>query len=487
MTGKGLNTLLQLAVSAAVGLGFIAGATYLISLQRQASRADLRDQTVQHAAAVRAKIESELSATAFLAQGLVAYINAQGPMNEAGIRRALAALYTAGRHIRNIAVAPGNRVQYVYPRTGNEPALGLDYERTPEQWPAVQRAIETRTSVLAGPVALVQGGQGLINRTPVFVNGNEYWGIVSVAIDLQSFLRATGVQDVEQRVRFALRGADAFGERGGLIAGDPEVLDQQPLVMTLSVPGGSWELAAVPAQGWDSVSPFVAALPFIAYGTSVLLSLLLWLILRERSNARDARAAMQQLISQLAAANHELEQLSETDALTGIPNRRGLDEALMMEWRRCRRHDEALSLLMIDVDVFKAYNDAHGHLKGDQCLREVAMAMQSTAQRAGEFLARSGGEEFVMVLPGMDRDGAAAQAERVRAAVEDARIKHGGSPVSPWVTVSVGVATRPPHSLVSLDALREAADSALYAAKRTGRNRVCVAGDGGEAATLGVA
>ncbi|MFP5307597.1 MAG: diguanylate cyclase domain-containing protein, partial [Gammaproteobacteria bacterium] len=468
MTRKGAHTLLQLAVSATVGSGLIAGATYLMSLQRHALRADLRDQTVQHAAAVRAKIESELSATVFLTQGLVAYINAQGPMNEAGIRRALAALYTAGRHIRNIAVAPDNRVRFVYPRAGNEPAIGLDYERTPDQWPAVQRAIETRAPVLAGPVALVQGGEALINRTPVFVNGNEYWGIVSVVIDLQSFLRATGVQDVEQRVRLALRGRDALGERGGLIAGDPEVFDEHPLVMTLAVPGGTWELAAVPLQGWDSVSPFVTALPFFAYGTSVLLSLLLWLALRERSSARDARAAMQQLISQLAAANHELEQLSETDALTGIPNRRGLDEALMMEWRRCRRHDEALSLLMIDIDMFKPYNDAHGHLKGDQCLREVATVMQSTAQRAGEFLARSGGEEFVMVLPGMDADGAAAQAERVRAAVEEARIEHGSSPVSPWVTVSVGVATRPPHSLISLDALREAADSALYAAKRTG-------------------
>lgn len=478
----GVRALLQIAVAAAAGAALAGVAAYLIALQRQALRTDLRDQTLQHAAAVRAKIESELSSTFFLAQGLVAYIHAQGPMDDRGIHSALAALYGAGRHIRSIAVAPGNRIKYIYPRASNEQALGLDYAETPQQWPAVQWAMETRQSVLTGPVALVQGGQALINRTPVFLDGGSYWGLVNVAIDLGSFLRATGLQEADQRIRLALRGGEGYGQVGAVIAGDPAVFEQMPVTMTLIVPGGTWQLAAVPQEGWEHLPPFATALPYFAYGIAGLLSLLLWLALRACSNAQDARAAMQELIGQLAAANHELEQLSETDSLTGVPNRRSLDETLTLEWRRSRRHDEHLSLLMIDVDLFKPYNDTHGHLKGDECLKRVAAAMQATVQRAGEFLARSGGEEFMMVLPGTDAGHAAAQGERVRAAVENAHIEHGASPVSPYVTVSVGVATRPRHSLLGLEALREAADMALYEAKRRGRNCVHVArtdSDGG--------
>lgn len=327
-----------------------------------------------------------------------------------------------------------------------------------------------------------RGGQALINRTPVFLDGGSYWGLVNVAIDLGSFLRATGLQEADQRIRLALRGGEGYGQVGAVIAGDPAVFEQMPVTMTLIVPGGTWQLAAVPQEGWEHLPPFATALPYFAYGIAGLLSLLLWLALRACSNAQDARAAMQELIGQLAAANHELEQLSETDSLTGVPNRRSLDETLTLEWRRSRRHDEHLSLLMIDVDLFKPYNDTHGHLKGDECLKRVAAAMQATVQRAGEFLARSGGEEFMMVLPGTDAGHAAAQGERVRAAVENAHIEHGASPVSPYVTVSVGVATRPRHSLLGLEALREAADMALYEAKRRGRNCVHVArtdSDGG--------
>ncbi|MEQ1440008.1 diguanylate cyclase [Fontimonas sp. SYSU GA230001] len=457
-------------------------ATYLVSLQRTADRVAQRDQTLLHAAALRARIESELSATAYLAQGLVAYINARGPLDPASVQRALARLYQSGRHLRSIGIAPDNRIAFIYPQIGNEQAIGLRYEDQPDQWPAVRRAMETGSAVLAGPVDLVQGGQALINRSPVFVDGDRYWGVVSVSIDLPAFLRAVGLGDVESGVQIALRGRDGLGARGDLIAGDATVFDDSPIRMVLAIPGGSWELAARPSAGWDRRPIHSLLLPYVAYGGAFVLAALLWLALNERNKVLAARAEMQQLVEQLSAANHELEHLSETDPLTGVPNRRGLEEVLTLEWRRCKRQHEPLTLLMIDIDQFKAYNDARGHLQGDQCLRQVAATLKATASRAGEFVARIGGEEFMMVLPGTAAGQGILQAERVRAAVEHARLEHGSSPVSPFVTVSIGVATRAPHSSVTLEALREAADSALYEAKHQGRNRVCVAPDHGGAA-----
>ncbi|MFA5939253.1 MAG: diguanylate cyclase [Sinimarinibacterium sp.] len=474
MTRKNLSQVFHVVAATLVWLLLTVVATYLVGLQRTADRVAQRDQTLLYAATLRARIESELSSTAFLAQGLVAYINARGPLDDASVQRALSELYRSGKYIRSIGIAPDNRIAHIYPLSGNEQAIGLAYRDVPEQWPAVRRAMETRAAVLAGPVDLVQGGQALINRSPVFV-GDEYWGVVSVSIDFGSFLRAVGLQDAESHVQIALRGKDGLGERGALIAGDPAVFDASPIRMVLAIPGGSWELAAAPAGGWDGRALHSALLPYVSYGGAFMLAALLWLALRERSNVRNARTELQQLIEQLGAANHELERLSETDPLTGLPNRRGLDEVLTLEWRRCRRLFEPIALLMIDIDQFKAYNDAHGHLKGDQCLQQVSGVLQSTASRAGEFVARYGGEEFVMVLPGTNRDAAALQAERVRAAVEGAAIAHGHSAVSPYVTISIGVATRSSNSTISLEGLREAADSALYEAKHLGRNRVCVA------------
>ena len=174
----------------------------------------------------------------------------------------------------------------------------------------------------------------------------------------------------------------------------------------------------------------------------------------------------------LREANHRLERLSQLDALTGIANRRAFDEALAHEWRRCCRARTPLALVMIDIDCFKAYNDHFGHQKGDRCLRAIARALQEGVQRAGDFVARYGGEEFALLLPGLDAEHAAALAETARARVEALARPHPTSPVAPVVTISAGVASRVPRKNTAPRALLAAADRALYAAKRGGRNRV---------------
>lgn len=170
-----------------------------------------------------------------------------------------------------------------------------------------------------------------------------------------------------------------------------------------------------------------------------------------------------------------LSQLSHLDGLTGIPNRRAFDERLDREWRRAVRAGEHLAAAMVDIDHFKEYNDAHGHLAGDDCLRRVAEALAAGLERAGDFIARYGGEEFICLLNGVDDQGTAVMAERLRADIESLRLPHGASPVSPWVTVSVGAACQRPTQETAPSEVVAAADRQLFTAKRLGRNRISVA------------
>jgi diguanylate cyclase (GGDEF)-like protein len=174
----------------------------------------------------------------------------------------------------------------------------------------------------------------------------------------------------------------------------------------------------------------------------------------------------------LERANQELAHLSLTDKLTEIANRRGFELFLEREWGRCVREGRSLSLIMVDVDFFKAYNDAYGHQAGDECLRKLARALMSNVNRPGDLPARYGGEEFIAVLSETGAEGAAIVAGRMRSAVEALRIVHERSQVSPYVTISLGCTTCAPGRGDEWTSLIRAADTALYQSKQNGRNRV---------------
>lgn len=179
---------------------------------------------------------------------------------------------------------------------------------------------------------------------------------------------------------------------------------------------------------------------------------------------------------QLERANRMLRALSYLDGLTGIANRRHFEESLDQEWRRAIRTGAPLSLLMVDIDRFKALNDAYGHQYGDDCLRQVASTFADTLKRAGDLASRYGGEEFAVVLPATELDGAAAIGEIIRSRVEELAIPHEQSP-SHVVTVSVGAATSIPSENGAATMLIDLADRALYQAKHAGRNRVATTED----------
>lgn len=188
--------------------------------------------------------------------------------------------------------------------------------------------------------------------------------------------------------------------------------------------------------------------------------------------ATQVAIAIQQseLYRRLEIMNDELERIAVLDGLTQIANRRCFDRYLQQEWDRIKREKASLSLLLLDVDYFKGYNDTYGHQAGDRCLCQVAKAIQQTVQRPADLVARYGGEEFAILLPQTTAAGAIQVARSIQSAIQHLAIEHPCSTVSPWVTVSIGIATLVPSQQSRLETLIATADAALYEAKRQGRN-----------------
>ncbi len=266
------------------------------------------------------------------------------------------------------------------------------------------------------------------------------------------------------------------GVRGSLPRdGDRLAPDERArLIYSQPVPGTRWRLAALLEPdlltGYNREVVALAGLVillFAAYGAAAW-----WLLRRQderRSRAEEALRNWKQLLEQ---ANQELRQLAVTDELTGLPNRRQFYDLAEVEMKRARRNWVPLSLLVIDVDKFKDYNDTYGHKAGDECLRRVAQGIREVLKRPSDIVARYGGEEFVALLPDTPQVGAEQIAEAIREGVEALGIPHASSGVAPVVTVSVGVCGMDPGSRVELDELIQRADQALYRAKSEGRNRV---------------
>ena len=243
--------------------------------------------------------------------------------------------------------------------------------------------------------------------------------------------------------------------------------------------------ASLDGRQWSEASPALAIkVPPRYYETRWFLALVLlaafaggmglWQLrtYRVRRRAQEMERLVATRTEELRVANEHLSRLSFADALTGLANRRRLDEMLDAEWRRAARAQSPLAVVICDIDAFKAYNDSLGHLQGDRCLVAVAEVIRGCVNRAGDFVARYGGEEFVILLPGTGHAAAMEFAKGMRQAVERRAIPHPASPVAPVVTVSLGVAAAVPAGAATAEGLLAEADAALYRAKEEGRNRV---------------
>src|SRR5574343_647327 len=253
-----MNRRIFILLTAFLTLGLVLAAWNAERVSRLQMESRARAEAQAELNRVRDRMQAMLSSDIQLVRGLIAVIQLQPALDQSLFPRVAAPLFTESTNLRNIALAPDLVIRYVVPLEGNEKAIGTDYRELPAQWPSVERARDTRQIVVAGPLTLVQGGNGLAVRMPVFfprLKGEErFWGIISAVIDVDRLFAASGLQEENLQVQIAIRGRDATGPEGEVFFGNGEVFDDKPVLAEISLPHGSWLMAATPKGGWSTKS-----------------------------------------------------------------------------------------------------------------------------------------------------------------------------------------------------------------------------------------
>jgi diguanylate cyclase (GGDEF)-like protein len=412
--------------------------------------ANERTQAINHGNMLRTRVDRELNSLLFISAGVSSYITVyHKELKPEKLRAILADLYARSKHVRNLGVAEGYRMTYVYPLESNEKIVGVDFRDLPTQWPQVKQAVETRQGVLAGPLDLVQGGKGMIYRYPIYI-GDEYWGILSTVINTYEFLEAAfqGVSTADYSFAIRLKGepvAPAFYGDAALFD-DPDAFR-----MTSQVPNGSWEWAI------RKTSADASKLVFVIAGMGFIISLLL------------GGLAYHQIRERGRLTMHAMH-----DSLTGLANRRLLQDRMHQAYEQARRFNRSMAIVYIDLDHFKRINDTHGHDFGDEYLKMAAEKLEDCLRNV-DTLSRVGGDEFVIVLEEIS----APQDARIVAnnILESFRQPETIYEINMRIELSLGIAIFPPGSDISLKELTKQADIALYEAKAAGRNTYRIFGE----------
>jgi PAS domain S-box-containing protein len=288
--GKGTVALLSLLI-------FLAGLVFTYWFALLHHRADIGHKRTVITARLdkaRGEISRQLGSLIHLSQGLVSLVKIQNGITETQFVSMAREIVASEPKIRNIALAPKNIIRFVYPMRGNERALGLDYLKTPGQGEAILRAIQEKTTVVAGPVNLVQGGMGIISRTPIFLRNSpisrgepRYWGIASTVIDFDTLIKSVGLANgTSENIHFALRGKDSLGADGATFWGDGGIFTMDPVLMDITLPSGSWQIAALPANGWPVFNPLRSLYFLFGCFFSLIFSILFFQLIRINSTLR---------------------------------------------------------------------------------------------------------------------------------------------------------------------------------------------------------
>jgi len=433
----------------------VGGATELITSLISTSQIERqRSETLEKLATIRARLEGEINSTLHLTRGLIAYVATHPEVDDREFGQLASEIFIVGRNIRNIALAKNNIITHMYPLAGNEAALGLEYEKNHAQWPSVQKARELKGTIVAGPVNLVQGGIGFIARTPIYTRTGvsgllhrhkpKYWGIASLVIDLPPLFSAAGISEKSDGMDIAMRGKDGLGEKGELILGNPELFDSGPVLQSITLPNGSWQIAALPDGGWGSnLKPLW--LPrisgwLIALLVGTLVVALLW------TRGINRRLALY-------------------DHLTELPNRRLAEDRLEQIITRNQRDETSFALFYIDLDGFKQTNDRYGHKVGDHLLTETAKRMLASV-RSMDTVARIGGDEFVILADGINDEKDITRINRTLQKNLSGSVFLDGNEIE--IRASIGIAIFPQHG-TTVDELFIAGDKKMYANKNQDR------------------
>lgn len=329
-------------VTALVFIGASAVSVNLYQLNKQREFAYLHDQVLQQASVIRANLEHEINTSLNLTLGLVIYISTHPDITQHEFSVIARRIVQKAPYIKNVGLARDNVISHIYPLAGNEAALGIRYLDLPDQREAVLRAINTRSTVIAGPVRLVQGGTGLISRIPIFLDNRaeDYWGIASLVIDAEAFYQRVGISSgVTGNLNIALRGKDSLGDQGEVFYGDGELFERpDSVLLPIAWPEGSWVLAAEPHQGWVLYNSGSFEILMLGISVSVFISMLVYALLDAlvalSQAKRRAEASSEQKSRFFGHMTHELRTpLTAIQGVLGIlqSDRVELDKAQVRE------------------------------------------------------------------------------------------------------------------------------------------------------------
>jgi PAS domain S-box-containing protein len=320
---------------AILSTAIVAGGLLIVErLEWQRHGHELRLDTLNRLSTMRARLEGELTGTLALARALVATVALHRDLTRGEFETIAREVMAQRRHIRNVTLARGTTITYVYPHEGNASAVGRDYRDLPDQWPAIQRMFETRQPVLAGPVRLLQGGNAVIGRTPIFDSlpdgppgSGPPWGLVAIPINFDTLLDAAGVSESRASLKVAIRGTDGLGAQGGVFHGEPSVFGDNPVILDITLPGGSWQIAATPSGGWDARPPAtMTLLRSLGAALAALAGALGWFSVRyldaQRQGRQQVSLSEERLSTILAAAPLPLVLIRRNDGTVLYANHR---------------------------------------------------------------------------------------------------------------------------------------------------------------------
>lgn len=431
-----MSTGFALSVALLVFVAAVSATETILHFRAAEASSQRASAAMAFASELRARTDRELNSVLYLSSGLVGFLAVHHQEADSDeLNRILASVYRYGHHIRNLALAVGYRITYVYPRIGNEQAIGSDYRNLAEQWPSVQRAIISRSVVLTGPVRLVQGGTGLIYRAPVFVEDN-YWGMLSTVIDIPSLQEAAFRSMDNRHFEFAVHVEAEDGVGGGILWGKPELLnDGKAVRLETPMPNGRW-IYAVRAidHSRHMLNWAIRALGWIL---ATLASVSVVMVLRQR---------------------RELSRQAGFDSLTDLPNRRLFDDRLEQSLRRHERNGIGLvAVVFLDINDFKRINDRYGHHMGDRVLQTVATRIREEV-RVGDTVSRWAGDEYAVIIEDTSEQHVTQLIERLHRRIALPLDLEGATLT---IEAAIGAAFYPDEA-GSANAILELADQRMY-------------------------